>query len=70
MVVKNVLNVFVANECHRASYGGRKAVVHSVEIEALQVGNIPGDVERENLPIPVGKNFIPMHKSAEKKATL
>ena len=36
----------------------REAMVHHLKMEALQVGNVAWNVERQNLPLPLAEHLV------------
>jgi hypothetical protein len=45
-------------------------MVHHVDMQALQVGNIAGDVEREDLPLPFMGQLVAVDKALQNEAAL
>jgi len=45
-------------------------VVHDLEVKALQIREVPWDMEREDLPLPVLRHLVPASEAFDDKAAL
>ncbi|MCP1834021.1 hypothetical protein ACVIHH_001299 [Bradyrhizobium sp. USDA 4518] len=63
------LDRFMRDEAKRAGCQRREIVVHDVEVEALQIRYFAGNVQREDLPLAVLRDFCTVRKSFGEKAT-
>jgi hypothetical protein len=60
----------VREERHLARDDRAQAVVHDVEVEALQVGDVARDMEREDLPLAALDDLVAAGEAVEDQAAL
>ena len=58
------------DECHLARDDCREAVIHDLEVQALQIWDVAGDVEGHDLASAAGKELIAAGKPFEDRAAL
>jgi hypothetical protein len=58
------------NEGHGALHQTTQIVIHGLEMQALQIGNISGDMERKYLARATLQYFVAAQPTVEHKATL
>src|SRR4051794_21089513 len=70
MRAKEGPNRLVRNERHLAGDDRRQAVVHGLEVEALQVRNVAGNVEGNDLASTAGKDLVAAGEPLKDRAAL
>ena len=58
------------NERHLAGNDRRQAVIHDLQMQALQVWDVPGDVKGHDLASATGKELVPAGEPFEDRAAL
>ena len=60
----------VRDEAHANWRQGAQGMIHRVEMEALQVRQIAGEMDRQNLPSPANHHFVPAREAVEDQAAI
>ena len=58
------------DECHLAGHDCRQAVIHDLQVQALQVGDVARDVEGHDLASATGKELVAAGEAFEDRAAL
>ena len=53
MALRQITQGFMRNHADAAGGDHAQAMIHPVQVEALQIGNVAGDVKRQDLPLAV-----------------
>jgi hypothetical protein len=70
VAARQAVQVIMMDEGEAGRGERRQAVIHHVDVQALEVGNVAGDVERQDLPLALGREDVATGEARDDEAAL